>query len=427
MSPSTLWAALFPDWLRVWIKVQLLPAIGFEPRQLLLGVFRGMFDTVLLIFFGLGLFTGSRVLMEGEYALPPATQATAIHWAPIANLIARKIDIPPVVPLVLWFKENSMQSVNPDNCTGIMGAYDLVRSGEHPCFTPGPISDLEVTEQLTIGALEYKERCPDVTYLSHDPDKLKRCYLAYNAGVSAAAHLDPNTSAYVMNGYDERYSNMVYSDIELGTVEVKALGAWPAHLAFQSMIVSGLDGNSHPLSISFLDVSTRFYDWFSYEIATIGADPAGDGNRLEFPKERPADQTDCLGQPHMVGRQSLRPRFNPVTFAPILTQDVHGCSYGMPGVDISSKDPSALLQAPMSGEVTTYTDKWYNTTIRIENDEWIVWLLHSRSYLVEEGEVRRGEAVGVMGAIGYATGPHVHYTIFDKVSDSFVDPSLFVP
>lgn len=81
----------------------------------------------------------------------------------------------------------------------------------------------------------------------------------------------------------------------------------------------------------------------------------------------------------------------------------------------------------MPGEVTTFTDRWYNTTIRIENEEWIVWLLHPRSYLVESGPVKRGQAVGVMGAVGYATGPHVHYTIYDKTNKTFVDPQGFLP
>jgi murein DD-endopeptidase MepM/ murein hydrolase activator NlpD len=99
----------------------------------------------------------------------------------------------------------------------------------------------------------------------------------------------------------------------------------------------------------------------------------------------------------------------------------------LPGIDISSDDETAVLQAPMPGHLTTYTDRWYNSTIRIENDEWIIWLLHPRSYLVKEGDVKRGQAVGVMGAVGYATGPHVHYTIFDKKTEAFVDPLLFLP
>jgi murein DD-endopeptidase MepM/ murein hydrolase activator NlpD len=81
----------------------------------------------------------------------------------------------------------------------------------------------------------------------------------------------------------------------------------------------------------------------------------------------------------------------------------------------------------MPGHLTTYTDRWYNSTIRIENDEWIIRLQHPRSYLVKEGDVKRGQAVGVMGAVGYATGPHVHYTIFDKKTEAFVDPLLFLP
>ena len=134
-----------------------------------------------------------------------------------------------------------------------------------------------------------------------------------------------------------------------------------------------------------------------------------------------------MAKPHLIGRPSLRPTFNPVTDSPVLTQDIHGCSYGLPGLDISSENATAVLQAPMPGEVTTYTDQWHNSTIRIENDEWIVWLLHPRSYLVEEGTVKRGESVGVMGSVGYSTGPHVHYTIYDKINQTFVDPRLFLP
>ena len=76
---------------------------------------------------------------------------------------------------------------------------------------------------------------------------------------------------------------------------------------------------------------------------------------------------------------------------------------------------------------TFYTDRWYNSTIRIENEEWIIWMLHPRSYFLEEGTVTRGEPVGVMGAIGIATGPHVHYSIYNKENETFVDPRRFLP
>ena len=148
---------------------------------------------------------------------------------------------------------------------------------------------------------------------------------------------------------------------------------------------------------------------------------------MALPNGRFTNNTNCLSDPHRLGRFSLKPRLNPVSESPVLTQDIHGCSYSLPGLDISSDNRSAILQAPMPGKITTYTDQWFNSTIRIENDEWIVWLLHPRSYFVDEGTVTRGQAVGVMGAVGYATGPHVHYTIYDKVNKTFVDPAGFLP
>ncbi|HSH01281.1 MAG TPA: M23 family metallopeptidase [Anaerolineae bacterium] len=371
---------------------------------------------------------GGRWYMEGEFALPRETQLVVTQWAYVSDQIARRADIPREVPLVLWFKESSMQAVNPDNCTGIIGAYDLVRSGERPCFTPGPISTLEIGEQLTIAAIEFKKRCPEITYYTRNPNTLKKCYYAYNAGMGAAASGNPNQSAYVMNNYNDNYRNMYYSDVELGNVYVTALGAWPAHLAIESLITAHLDHFSHgdiPFTITLLDFGTRAYDWGSYQFSFFDLNDAT--TPMDFPDDRDITAQTCLAPPHRFSLPGVRPTINPVSETPRLTQDIHGCSYGLPGLDISSDNRRAILVAPMSGEVTTYTDRWQNSTIRIENEEWIVWLLHPRSYLVKEGFVYQGDPVGVMGAVGYATGPHVHYTIYDKITDSFVDPSLFIP
>ncbi|RMG96484.1 MAG: M23 family metallopeptidase [Chloroflexi bacterium] len=426
MSPSTK-LAILPEWFRAWLRYWLLPALGLESGQLVLGVVRGIYDGLLFLLLGLGLLSGGRYYMEGQFTLPRETQALVLKWAPVADHIARRVDIPREVPLVLWFKENSMRAINPENCTGIIGAYDLVRSGERPCFTPGPISDLEVSEQLAIGAVEFKKRCPEITYLTQDPDIIKRCYLAYNAGVGAASRLDPDKSAYVMNNYDDAHRNMVYSDVELGTVRVTSLGAWPAHLAMQSLIASQVDLAERPFSLTLLDTSTRLYDWASNQLLRFRIASTGTEIHMPIPETRTPPDADCLQSPHSAGSPFLRPALNPVTESPILTQDVHGCSYGMPGLDISSENSTAVLQAPMPGQVTTYTDKWYNSTIRIENEEWIIWLLHPRSYLIKEGKVKRGQPVGVMGDIGIATGPHVHYVIYDKINETFVDPALFLP
>ena len=417
-----------PDWLRYWLQYKLLPVLGLQPFQLALGLLKGILDTLLLFLLGLGFLVSGRMYMDGQYALPRTAQTTVLKWAPIADYIARKTDIPREVPLVLWFKENSLQAVNPELCTGIMGAYDLVRSGEHPCFTPGPISDIEVVEQLMIGAQEFKKRCPEITYWTHTPATIKRCYFAYNAGVGAASRLDPDQSAYVMNNYDEAHTNMIYSDIELGTVQVTSLGAWPAHLAIQSLLTAQIDRESRPFVASLADISTRLYDWSDYNIQEWLEMESHNQVAMTIPHNRQPTDTTCLDQtPRFIGRPYLRPILNPVTESPILTQDLHGCSYSLPGVDISSENKTAILQAPIPGHVTTYTDRWYNSTIRIENEEWIVWLLHPRSYLVKEGNVKRGQAVAIMGAVGYATGPHVHYVIYDKIGETFVDPIQFLP
>ena len=431
-----------PAWLRYWIQTNLIPILGLQAHQIALGLLQGIFDTLLLLLLGLGFFAGGRLYMDDQYALPRTVQDSVLRWVGVTDSIARQADIPPEVPLVLWFKENSMQAVNPELCTGIMGLYDLVRSGERPCFTPGPISELEVIEQLRIGSVEYKKRCPDITYWTQDPETIKRCYFAYNAGITAASRFDPDQSAYVMNNFDEAHTNMIYSDVELGTVTVTALGAWPAHLAIQSLIMSQQNDGERPSSLwcdlfklnpctippsSLTQSSTRVYDWIIHNVTEFTTTTLGASVAMEFPEERELDKADCLAAPHILGRLALRPNLNPVTDAPILTQDVHGCSYSLPGLDITSDNQTAVLQAPMPGTVTTFTDQWQNSTIRIENDEWIIWLLHPRSYLVKEGNVERGQAVGIMGSVGFSTGPHVHYTVYDKISETFVDPRLFLP
>lgn len=427
MSFSTLWSTLVPAWLREWVRYEILPWLGLNPQNVVLGFLQGIWQTLLWILMGVGVLQGGRIIMNGQYALPRQIQSTVVEWAPVADFIARQIDIPREVPLVVWYKENSMLAVNPESCTGIMGTYDLVRSGEHACFEAGPISEVEITEQLTIGALEFKKRCPEINYYTQDAQVIKRCYLAYNAGIAAAQRLDPNQSAYVMNNYNDQYRNMIYSDIELGTVVVTSLGAYPTHLAIQSLITSQLDTSDPLPAITLLDIATRLYDMGRHGLQTLLKATLEVGPDMEFPTNRQIGEQNCINPAHILGRPSLRPTLNPVLESPLLTQDIHGCEYSLPGLDISSSNRAALLQAPMPGEVNVYTDRWYNTTIHIENDEWMVWLLHPRSYLVTEGKVEQGEIVGVMGAVGYATGPHVHYTIYDKINETFVDPSLFLP
>lgn len=413
-----------------WVKEFLLPALKVHLKLGLLGVLNGVLDVFLLFGLTTSLVVGSNVYMERQYSLPRTAQYQILTWADSSDRIAREADIPSVTPLVLWYKEASLESANPGNCEGIMGVHDLVTSGRQPCFAPGPINTYEIIEQLRIGAREFKVRCPQVRYATNASELIKHCYLFYNAG--ASARMDPDRSGYVMNQYDEAHQNMLHQDAEGRAYRLQNVGAWPAHLAMESLILSQRDKpgevrirlSAIELALQpALDMLTRWRDWVAnWRPTSVSTD------LTNAPAWRPPRSVDCIIKPHSAGSLNLRPALNPVLTAPVLTQDLHGCGYGLPGLDIgSSKDASSPLQAPISGRLMTYTDQWRNTTIRIENDEWIVTLLHPRSYLVRQGLVSRGQRVGVMGAQGQATGPHVHYSIYDKLNKGYIDPGAFIP
>ncbi|MEM9773897.1 MAG: hypothetical protein AAF902_04910, partial [Chloroflexota bacterium] len=130
MSLADIGQFLFPDWLKDWLRFNLLPALGLSPYQFTAGLLKGVLDAFMLLFLLLTLQRGSVYYMNQSYALTPEIQTKVIRWAPVADVIALRQDIPREVPLVLWYKEAGMEAVNPALCTGIIGAYDLVQSGE---------------------------------------------------------------------------------------------------------------------------------------------------------------------------------------------------------------------------------------------------------------------------------------------------------
>ena len=131
-------------------------------------------------------------------------------------------------------------------------------------------------------------------------------------------------------------------------------------------------------------------------------------------------------------------------FAPydeyVITQGLHGFSYGHMAVDLSS-GKGAVIKSPISGVVTeSFVDKLGNTTLVIENDLYRVVLLHG-NYTVSIGDhLEPGQNVGSESNQGYTTdmagrpcqnrecGYHSHLNVYNKMKEMNVNPlELFAP
>lgn len=118
-----------------------------------------------------------------------------------------------------------------------------------------------------------------------------------------------------------------------------------------------------------------------------------------------------------------------------ITQGLHGQSYGHLAIDIAAGRGEPIY-SPINGRVSErYIDEYNNPTLVIENDIYIVTLLHG-DYSVEEGdEIEIGQQIGqesnhgytkdMMGNLCYEReycGNHTHLNIYDKRVQANVNP-----
>lgn len=408
-----LWPGWLPPWLQDWVRRYLLPILQIEVRHLIWIFIQGVAETILLFALPTAAVIGSQKVWESRYRLTPAQQNQVARWAAVADVIARMEDVPPVTPLVLWYKEGGLQAVNPENCEGIMGLYSAVRSGRLPCFPPGPIDDAEVARQLRLGAAIFKEHCPEVRYTTTDPETLKRCYLYYNAG--RLTRLNPDQSGYVMNGYDAAHQNMLHRTASGQVVRLQVLGAWPVHLAIQAQLAhqptAALPSLLLPLALTLQEVRDRLWVW-----ATIRQAPSS------LPALLPTCASpvvrDCFILPHQGD-----PRLYPVLAAGMTVSRVGEATCGsFPGAAMEVARPS-LFPAPMPGRLARYTDQWGHLIVQIENDEWTLWVAGLRSVVAGIGEVSRGQP---LGSVGGGRGEFFFVTVYDKIRGGYVDPRAFL-
>ncbi len=119
----------------------------------------------------------------------------------------------------------------------------------------------------------------------------------------------------------------------------------------------------------------------------------------------------------------------------VITQGLHGYSYGHAAIDLASGKGSPVL-SPINGEIMdVYIDKYGNPTIIIENEIYRVTMLHGE-YHVRPGErVSAGDPVGFESNLGYTTdingvrcsgrsncGFHTHLNVYDKNRRENVNP-----
>lgn len=403
-----------PSWLLEWIKVYVVPFVKAQGRNFVLALSKGILDTLLFLGVPLVVSLGSQAVWNGRYDLSPQQQVVVEKWAGVASLIAYLEDVPPVVPLVLWYKEGGLQAENPANCEGIMGLYTAVSRGDVPCFPPGPISPQEVADQLRMGTHVFKEYCPDIHFTTTDPDLIKRCYLYYNAGPHT--QMNPDDSAYVMNGYDAAHQDMLHTDVSGKTTRIKALGAWPVHLAIEAQVAQMGEGDDMPL---FLRAPVMLAQEEIDRLWAIRINEApATGEQASARRCRHPLLESCLVAPPM-GEDDLRPSLSPTLLPPIRPAEVQ-CGL-LPGVDLVTEEDSLVI-APMDGYLHRYSDEFGHLAVRIENEHWSVWLIGLRSYIAPEGEVVAGQPIAAV------SGEHaLHYAILSAEAGGYVDPLAFLP
>lgn len=84
------------------------------------------------------------------------------------------------------------------------------------------------------------------------------------------------------------------------------------------------------------------------------------------------------------------------------------------GVDIATQTGNPIVATADGIVIQTKNDKIGGRTIKISHPKtgYVTVYCHLSKYLVRPGQrVKRGDTIGLVGATGKATGPHVHYEV----------------
>ncbi len=118
-----------------------------------------------------------------------------------------------------------------------------------------------------------------------------------------------------------------------------------------------------------------------------------------------------------------------------ITQGPHGQSYGQAALDIAA-GRGKPIKSPINGVVTEfYIDQYANPTLVIENDVYIVTMLHGDFSVSVGDKLQIGDQVGTEGNNGYTMdmagnlcygrvtcGNHTHLNVYNKQIGANVNP-----
>ncbi len=96
------------------------------------------------------------------------------------------------------------------------------------------------------------------------------------------------------------------------------------------------------------------------------------------------------------------------------------------GLDLAAP-LGTVVRVPADGVVTLVGDYFFNgKTVFVDHGQGLITMYcHLSAFDVQVGDqLRRGEAIGKVGATGRATGPHLHWNV--SLNNVRVDPAIFI-